>query len=38
MTFVLYLKQRRGKNNKKTNYHAAVMLLPRCCNGVTKPL
>lgn len=28
MTFVLYLKQMRGKNNKKTE-------LPRCCNGVT---
>lgn len=38
MTFGLYLKQRRGKNNKKPNYHAAVMLLPRCCNGVTKLL
>lgn len=38
MTFVQYLKQRRGKNNKKPNYRVAKMLLPRCCNGVTKPL
>ena len=38
MTFVLYLKQRRGKNNKKPNYHAAVMALPHRCNGVTAPL
>ena len=38
MTFVLYLKQRRGKNNKKPNYRIAVMALPRCCNDVTKPL
>ena len=35
MTFALYLKQRRGKNNKKTNYRVAKMLLPRCCNAVT---
>ena len=28
MTFAMYLKQRLGKNNKKTE-------LPRCCNGVT---
>ena len=38
MTFGLYLKQRRGKNNKKPNYRVAKMLLPHRCNGVTKPL
>ena len=38
MTFALYLKQRRGKNIKKSNYRAVVTALPRCCNGVTAPL
>ncbi len=28
MTFAMYLKQRLGKNNKKTE-------LPHSCNGVT---